>query len=616
MSRITPASISGLPPSWQLLTSSTIYDRGADYFRRGKVLALQAAAHGTAHRFAVQGSQRYQVSIDPEDPLQSHCDCPHAQSVPVCKHMVAAWLAMQTGANQTVHLPASLQEAAAAAVQAVLNRRSATQGKAAPATGKAAAKLQDMQADMDFLQTRSAAELCAWIAQQCDRDPQLAQQLGLWRQQQQPQPRSTAQWRSFLTQAMPQRRHLYGRDLQRWANDAMAALQPLDQLLESQPAGIRTASTLALQRLYKLWETADDSHGQLYDLHGWLQDLLQRSVHAEAPPASWLKDWQALLEADPLGNWDEAAFLEGAGQALQQAYARHAVAAWEAWNQAHPPATRAQRKTAWSDDFEHNIERSRLRQRYLWAMGRSMDMGAHIALMQQTAASYSDWLDTVEFCERHQRLREALASAQQGLLQHPDHDGLQTALLTCFRRDGWDEEAHTLAQRLLSRRPHDIQRLDTVLECAVALGHARSDMLATLVEQALHKTPHPADRSQPSRRDISLPVAWLLHEGQWQRALELLDLPDHWCEQRTLLQLALRLPATQHARAVQLLQSRLALDMQSSSSPYHEELQLVRHTLARMPAADTAAWLTELRERYARKSNFIKGLNALPLGGS
>jgi hypothetical protein len=596
-----------LPPSWRLLASPAVCDRGVDYFLRGKVQPLPAAAHNAAHRFAVQGTQRYQVSIDPGDPLQSRCDCPHAQDVPVCKHMVAAWLTLQAHNGAPPALSAELLEAATAAAQVAQSRRSTKQGKAAPTSSKAAAKLQNMQADLDFLQARSATELCAWIAQQCDRDPQL----GLWRQQLQAQPRSTAQWRSFLTQAMPQRRHLYGRELQRWADDAMAALQPLEPLLDSQPADIRTACTLALQRLYKLWETADDSHGQLYDLHGWLRELLQRSVQAEAPPASWLKDWLALLNADPLGNWNEAVFLESAGAALQQAYARHAVADWEAWNLAHPHATTTRRKAACSDDFEHDFHRSRLRQRYLWAMGRSMDIGALITLMQHTAISSDDWLDTVAFCERRQHPREALACAQQGLQRHPDHDGLQTALLACFRRDGWDEEAYALAQRLLAQRPHDMARLDAVLECAVTLGHARTDTLAALVEQARHKAPRLADHRQPSRRDISHPIAWLLHEGQCQRALDLLDQPDHWCERRTLLQLALRLPAPQHARAVQLLQQLLSLDMQSASSPYHEELQLVRHSLARMPEADTAPWLAVLRASYVRKSNFIKGLDAL-----
>jgi hypothetical protein len=599
-----------LPQSWRVLADPAVCDRGIDYFRRGKVQSLPAAAHSTTHRFAVQGTQRYQVSIDPHDPLQSRCDCPHAQDVAVCKHMVAAWLTLQTDGDAAPVLSAELLAAASAAAQTAQARRSSKQGKAVPATGKAAARLQNMQADLDFLQARSATELCAWIAQQCDRDPQLAQQLGLWRQRLQAQPRSTAQWRSFLTQAMPQRRHLYGRDLQRWADDAMAALQPLEPLLDSLPADIRTVSTLALHRLYKLWETADDSHGQLYDLHAWLRELLQRSVHAEAPPASWLKDWLALMESDPVGNWDEAALLEGAGAALQQAYVSHAVAAW---NQTHRRPTTARRKAAWSGDFGHDFQRSRLRQRYLWAMGRSMDIGALITLMQQTAASSSDWLGTVAFCERRQRPREALASARQGLQQHPDHDGLQTALLACFRRDGWDEEAHVLAQGLLAKRPHDMQRLDAVLECAVALGHARTSTLAAQVKQALDQTPCGADRGQPPRREISVPIAWLLHEDEWQRALELLDQPEHWCERRTLLQLALRLPPTHHARAVPLLQSRLALDMQSSSSPYHAELQLVRHTLARLPEADTAAWLAELRACYARKSNFIKGLDALSL---
>jgi hypothetical protein len=620
MASTIPASgLSELPPSWRLLASPAVCDRGADYFLRGKVRPLPSKASGTAHEFEVQGTQRYQVHIDASDPLQSHCTCPHAQDVPVCKHMVAAWLTLQAEASHAAGtapaIPAELLKAAAAAAQtAPARQRGKTAARTtAPASRKATTRLQDMQADLDFLQARPAAELCAWIAQQCDRDPQLAQQLSLWRQQLQPQPRSTAQWRSFLTQAMPQRRNLYGRELQRWAHDALAALQPLEPLLQSQPADIRTASTLALLRLYKLWETADDSHGQLYELHAWLQDLLLRSVHAEAPPASWLKDWLALLETDPLGNWDEAAVLDGAGPALEQAYSHHVITAWEAWNQARPATPSTRQKPHLAAEWEGSFQRSKLRKRYLWAMGRSLDTNALIALMQQTAASSSDWLDTVEFCERKHKPREALASAQQGLQRDPSHTELQAALLACYRRDGWDEEAYALAQRMLARRPHIMEHLAAVLQCAAVLGHGRDAALSALVEQALQQAPKHATGTQPPQLDISHPMAWLLHEGQWQRALELLDLPQHFCERRTRRKLALALPASEHARAVQLLQSILSLDMQSANSPYHEELQLVRHILARMPAADVAVWLAALRQRYARKPNFIKGLDALPL---
>lgn len=622
MQRPPPTTgLPGLPECWHLLTDSGVCERGADYFLRDKVQRLPARAgnetNGGLQHFQVQGSQRYQVQIDPSDPLQSSCDCPHAQEVPVCKHMVAAWMALQAAAAPQA-APALQPDPSAG--EHIAAARAPRAARSTPSS-KAASKLQDMQADLDFLQAQSAADLRAWIASQCDRNPQLALQLGLWRRQHAHQPQSAAQWRSFLTQAMPQQRGLYGRPLQHWAHTTMAALQPLEQQLITQPASIRTACTLALLRLYKLWESADDSHGQLHDLHAWLQDLLVRSVHAEAPPASWLKDWLTLMKANPAGHWDEPQMLSCAGPALRQAYSQHAIQAWEAWTQAHPdvPAQKA-RKTAtryggfsYDDEqsWEQRHQRSVLRQRYLWAMEQQLDMRALILLMQQTAITPSDWMDTVEFCEQHAHPREALSSAQQGLQLDPTHEGLQAALLTCYQRDGWDEDAYALALQRLEQRPQDLGRLDTTLQCAMALGRTRAQALQVLLDQALARAQTLQDQRQHPTQDLSAPIGWLLREGLWQQALQLQQRPDVFCERKTLRALALKLPAAHHPQAVQLLQSLLALHMQDASTPYHAELQLVRLTLARMQAADAQAWHTALRQRYGRKINFIKGLDAL-----
>ena len=136
--------------------------------------------------------------------------------------------------------------------------------------------------------------------------------------------------------------------------------------------------------------------------------------------------------------------------------------------------------------------------------------------------------------------------------------------------------------------------------------------MAALVDQALAPSAHrPRSGTAPATVDISAPIAWLLYAGQNQQALQLLERPHRFCEQRVLRALALGLPAAQHPRAVQLLQSMLERDMQSASSPYHPELQLVRHTLARMPDDAGTAWLTALRTQYGRKPNFLKGLDLL-----
>ncbi|MBF6631306.1 MAG: hypothetical protein ITG01_09205 [Comamonas sp.] len=592
------ADFNALPPAWLTLTDSGIRDRGVDYFWRKKVITWDkpnGTTDQSGHWFHVKGSQRYRVFIHAHDPLQSHCDCPHAEEVPVCKHMVAAWLMLHNSAD----LADTAQSQAA--------KTSTTRHSGAEK------KLQQIQDNLTFLQSQTASQLCAWIAEQCDRDPQLAQQLTVWRHQQQGGPQTPAQWRSFLTQAMPQRQGLYGRELQRWADNALLALQPLEQQLSAQPANVRSACGVALLRLFKLWETADDSQGQLHEVYEWLQQLLLKSVQAEAPPASWLKDWLLLMEEDPMGYYPEQQILQSAGAALSNAYRQHVVAAWEQWchqhpdNPAHSPRTRP---ASYGNDGEQEYQRGNLRQRYLRAMAQDLDIPGQIQLHQQTAKSQSEWSHAVAFCEEHQHHHEALSCAKTGLQQHPKDSKLQEQLLHCYRRDGCDKETFQLARDMLAQRPSDLDRLDTVLQCAAALGMSREDALQAEIQRAI--TPLSSrTKKAPDLPDASAPIAWLLHTGHWQQALALLENPKFQKSRSCQLDIALQLPHAAHARAVELLQPFVHYEMEWASSPYHKPLQMVRHVVNRLPHDHIAPYLETLRACYPKKINFIKALAAL-----
>ena len=580
-------AIPELPAAWRKLTSAAIRESGINYFLDDTVTALEPENGHEGLCFTVEGSTPYRVELDVEHPEESTCTCPHAETVYVCKHMVAAYLTWKS--TQT---PAD------------------TNASTGTPARKLSPRLQEMQADMDFLQAQSLQALHTWITEQCDRSPEFALQLRLWRQTEQAKhtPMTPAQWRSFLTKAMPQRQGLYGRELSRWAEHAMQALQTWEDLLATQADSIRTACTMALRRLYKLWETADDSYGQLYDLHVWLQDMLMRSVQATPPPANWLKDWLKLLEEDPLGNWDEEAFLRHAGTPLQQAYCRHAVAQWEAWCKASPPAPAHSRHKVFNPDaWERSRKRYLLRKRYLWAMEQSMDVSALIALMQQTAQTDDEWLDAYRFCERQQRHREAMTMAQLGVQHHPSSFALRQALLACYMRDGWDQEALALSEQLALERSHEGPQLALYLQCAVACGHTRLSARNALIEKMW-------EQASPSPyKNMGDAIRWLLRDNDWKYALTIMQRPSASCETETLCQLAVRLPATHAAQAVGILQPLFDREMQKASSPYAQALRLVQLVVQRMPQADAQAWLQSLRLTYKAKRKFMEGLQAITL---
>lgn len=75
--------------------SSTIMNRGLDYYKRGRVTSLQKEENG--YSAIVRGSVKYHVSIAMQGNKVStmHCDCPYAKDGKHCKHEAAVMLAIE-----------------------------------------------------------------------------------------------------------------------------------------------------------------------------------------------------------------------------------------------------------------------------------------------------------------------------------------------------------------------------------------------------------------------------------------------------------------------------------------------------------------------------------------
>lgn len=79
---------------WQTFFSQPILMRGRDYFRRGKVIRLEA--DGECYDATVVGSRPYKVHVEESDGTLSKatCDCPHSRSGFYCKHVAAVLCAV------------------------------------------------------------------------------------------------------------------------------------------------------------------------------------------------------------------------------------------------------------------------------------------------------------------------------------------------------------------------------------------------------------------------------------------------------------------------------------------------------------------------------------------
>ncbi len=72
----------------------TIYNRGASYFRGGRVEIVSVNEREATCR--VLGTRYYHVSLWSQgNDLNASCTCPHAESGWFCKHMVAASLSVR-----------------------------------------------------------------------------------------------------------------------------------------------------------------------------------------------------------------------------------------------------------------------------------------------------------------------------------------------------------------------------------------------------------------------------------------------------------------------------------------------------------------------------------------
>ena len=84
--------------------------------------------------------------------------------------------------------------------------------------------------------------------------------------------------------------------------------------------------------------------------------------------------------------------------------------------------------------------------------------------------------------------------------------------------------------------------------------------------------------------------------------------PPATCRTEVLRHIALHLPAGQQEAAVALLLRVFDSAMRQSSSPYRDELALVREIVRRMDTEQRAAWLAQLRTGYKAKRNFVREL--------
>lgn len=575
------------------LSGPAVFARGQTYAASGAIETLEDAEPAPGEQVAlaavVQGTQPYQVRvwIDEENDLDGECDCPHAQDGNFCKHLVALCLAWRGDLGGEAPAP----DAQAARKVAAVAKRARTQASNRDAL-HAFVRAQPAQA--------LAERLWAWAGY----DRALMADLKAW-QAEHSAGNDTKALRGAIGDLLRQRSgYLDWHEMPTYMRRAGRVLPLLQPWLQRDPAELRALCEHALRCLYKVAEHADDSNGELGGLMQDLIALLTQALHAAPPPAAWVERWFTLMAEDPWGLWDEKAILAAAGPAVLARYTERVREEWDRWQRSHPATGR------------YDYQRSQLRGRYLASIAAQGDPRALRDAMAASAADPGEFHDLVALCEGQGWYREAFQWAQAAAKRHPQDWRSEDDLLRCYERDGWDEEALAIwRRRLAANASPDVYQ--SALKAAERAGRDRTAYRAELFAwaeqreadalQARRKNPY-GQQAGAMERDVSLRTAWLLADRDLEAALALVQQSGVRCAAATLETLARKLPRRHHADAAQLLQRVFAQAMERATSPYAKPLELVREILERLPSAQQAAWLAELRTRYKPKRNFIAGL--------
>jgi uncharacterized Zn finger protein len=584
-------------------SGTRVFERGRTYAAAGAVDVIEESSGEDARiRARIAGTQVYETVAWLEfGELCGACDCAHAASGAFCKHLVALCLVWRDRlAGKITAIDETAQRKVEAVARAAQTRR------------------ERRQALHEFLRAQPASALAERLIDLTEQFPEIARMMRVW------QTSTTAAadpkaLRAAITDVLTIRSRFLSLDeVPTWVAQAESIL-PL--LREARTRDARVGADLALHALRRAWaaqEGADDSNGEIGRFCATIGDEWVACLQASGElPAAFGDAWLALQLEDPFGSIDVQVVREVMSNAALARYRKSLAAAWEQTRAAlaAPPAT--------GKRSAHRLDNSGLRYRldtlermHVDELERMGDVDGALAVLRSDLSKPHRCLAVTVFLEKHNRMREAFASAEDAWRRFPEDWRTQDGLLRAYERDGWFEEAHALRRKQFEHEP-SLERYQNALESCVRAGLDRATVRAELFQfmEQLEAERLRASASRRSyfddhtagKRNVTLRAHILLAEGRVSEALDLVQ-PPAVCDPRVLRALALQLGAPQHDHAVALLQRVFDLEMRTAQTPYAHALTLVREIVERQDAQSRARWLAELRVQFKAKRNFIKGL--------
>lgn len=588
-------------------SSPKIFERGKTYASGGAVSVLSEEKEPRpAIHAEVAGTKTYTTDVWIEDDTAvGTCDCPNADDGWFCKHQVAValvWRSRLSGAALAVDEAARKKvQASAQRAQTVENRRKALE---------------------QFLRSQPAPVLAEKLIDLAESYHEIARELKGWQLATSAQ---TGDLKSLVSELLASSRQFIPPPEVAAYVRAAAAVLPVLQRERARDA--TSAAALSLHALRRCWAEmihADDSNGEMGGLcRAIAAEWISALQSAGAQPASFGDTYLRAQLDDPFGCFDERAAENAMGAAALSRYRSTLAAEWRKAKDAvvvlgAKRAARGRRGVDWLQRDESDTRLGSLERLYLAQLEYQGDVDGALSVLREDLSEPHKFGAVTALLEKHNRLREALANAERACESFPDDWRLQEDLLRGYERDGWTGEAYALRRRQFERAP-SVEGFYETLKAGTAANHdmaaLRQELLSEVAERELgekqrNKLPSLSVHRGISRaqvRDVSLRAQILCSERDWDEALALVQLPAV-CHPNVLRSIALNLDAGHCEESVALLSRVFVHAMRTASTPYRDELEIVREIAERLDAARRRSWLAELRTQFKAKRNFARNL--------
>jgi len=546
------------PDALRRLAGDKAFARGQAYHRDGHVRILALESSRVLAR--VEGSEDYRVQLTGQGGrIGGTCTCPAFDDYGFCKHLVATALEINAG------------------------------GGTEPEDGGVLARIRD------HLKAKGGDALVEMIIGLAEQDEVLFRKLETAAAMAGADDKSiVASARKAIDKATRTRGMVDYYAAGDWAEEVSTALDPLDDLLTAGRAGLALElAEHAIDRIEAALENIDDSNGECGGVLCRAQEVHLAAARAANPNPVRLAE--ALFVREMKGQYDT---FDGAASAYAEVLGEEGLAEYrrladEAW--ATPPPD-----DGGGDELQLDGAYFRLKSILDFFAERDGDVDARIALRAKDLTSPASYLQLAQFCLEQGRADEALRWAEEGLWVFEDRrpDEWFVRFTAGLLSDaGRSEQAETLLRGAFEKEPGralytEIRELggDAARDWAITVLHAR------LTGGAPTRSRAPAD----------LLMGILLEEGMVDAAWSVLR--RHGGTSIPMRMDLCRVSETTHPNEVSGVYEERVEDLirGGTNDGYAEAAKLVARMALLRSKTDHTAYVAALKERHARKRNFMK----------